>query len=85
MPIVKNLKMNEVYSWKVMAEAYPDSWLFLSNITEDKGGAIVSGRLLAVSKDNDDISSALKIVKSYNKPYGCYRSTYDSNVVDLWC
>ncbi len=87
MAIVKNLEMNQVYDWKEMAEAYPDSWLFLTDMIKDKGGVVIDGRLLAVSDydDDDDINRALKEVKAYNKPYGCYRSTPDDYAIDsMW-
>ncbi len=87
MAIVKEMKMGEVYPWKVMAEAYPNMWLFLTDRIKDEGGVVIGGRLMAVADYDDDESmqKALKIVKSCNKPYVFYRSTPDNYAINLWC
>ncbi len=48
MPVVKELELNKRYTWKELAEAYPDMWVFLTEVEYDLH-KVSSAVLVAVS------------------------------------
>jgi hypothetical protein len=69
-----DLRYGEEYTWKDVAGAYPDMWLFMTDVAK-KNGAIDRFRFLAVCSHADKIKYMRKF-RSEGIPYECERTTF---------
>ena len=77
------LKYGNTYLWKDVVRAYPDMWLFMSDV-EKTDGAIDRFRFLALCPHSEKASYMRKF-RDQGIPYECERTTFSVPNMGVLC
>lgn len=69
MPIVKELEMNKRYTWKEIKDAYPDMWVFLTEVEYD------------IHKINSAVLVAISTFEQRDETYRLTSQKYDKIIM----
>lgn len=64
---MKELKLGERYTWKEVADAYPDRWVRMSECTLAWGSSIIDGILVGVYTDDEYDEADRQVWESHSK------------------
>ena len=78
------LEIGKVYKWSDIVEAYPDLWVFITDVVETQDGNIDTCKLLKVCK-HDETAKYIKQFKEEGITFWCERTTFSAPNVGFLC